>query len=325
MLRSSFAVVVVLLAGPANEGERTKDTFAKVANGMTQAINKADYEGLRADFNDTMLQAFPVSRCKQFFTGLTGAFGKFKSLGAPRFETADRAVFVARCDRGTLDFTLMLDGKGRVAAMKFVQHVDESVPDRNEVQLSLPFKGRWLVVWGGDTEELNHHHNIPSQRFAFDLIGAGPEDKTHKANASRNEDYYAFGREILAPADGVVTEAIDGVRDNVPGSMNPFSAVGNAVFIRHGKSEVSVLAHLKQGSVRVKAGDNVTRGQVLGLCGNSGNSSEPHLHYHLQNKPVIQDSTGIKCYFDRVLVEKASAKDVKQKYSPVKDDIISLE
>ena len=105
--------------------------------------------------------------------------------------------------------------------------------------------------------------------------------------------------------------------------MNPLSALGNAVFIRHGKQEVSVLAHLKQGSIKVKAGDAVKKGQVLGQCGNSGNSSEPHLHYHLQDTAVIQDATGIKCFFERVVVEKKGDKSTRENYSPVKGDIIS--
>jgi murein DD-endopeptidase MepM/ murein hydrolase activator NlpD len=116
---------------------------------------------------------------------------------------------------------------------------------------------------------------------------------------------------------------IDGVRDNVPGSMNPLSALGNAVFIQHSKHEVSVLAHFKQGSINVKAGDTVTKGQVLGLCGNSGNSSEPHIHYHLQNTVVIQDATGIKCFLGEVVVEKEGVKSTRESYSPVKGDIIS--
>jgi murein DD-endopeptidase MepM/ murein hydrolase activator NlpD len=151
----------------------------------------------------------------------------------------------------------------------------------------------------------------------------GADGKTHRQDTRRNEDYYAFGRELLAPADGIVTEVIDGVRDNAPGSMNPLSALGNAVFIQHTEHEVSVLAHLKQGSTKVKAGDKVTRGRVIGLCGNSGNSSEPHLHYHLQNLPVIQDATGVKCYFDALGLERDGLKKALQNYSPVKGDIIS--
>ena len=140
-----------------------------------------------------------------------------------------------------------------------------------------------------------------------------------------NEDYFAFGREILAPADGVVTDVITGVRDNVPGSMNPYSGLGNAVFVRHREHEVSVLAHFKLGSITVKVGDKVKRGQVIGLCGNSGNSSEPHLHYHLQNTPIIQDGTGVKCCFEKVIVIDTKDKKAKKNYSPIKGEIVIAE
>src|SRR5206468_11320511 len=129
------------------------------------------------------------------------------------------------------------------------------------------------VYWGGDTRELNHHHDVPNQRFALDLLGVGEDGKTQKGDGSRNEEFYAFGREVLAPADGTVIEVIEGVRDNTPGSMNPYSALGNCVVIQHRTEEVSMLAHLKRGSIVVKVGDNVKRGQLLGKCGNSGHSS----------------------------------------------------
>ncbi len=112
------------------------------------------------------------------------------------------------------------------------------------------------------------------------------------------------------------------MRDNRPGSMNPYSGLGNAVFIRHAEHEVSVLAHLKQGSIRVEADDHVKAGQVLGLCGNSGNSSEPHLHYHLQNTTVIQDGTGIKCLFENVTVTRDGKERIETHHSPVKGDRI---
>jgi hypothetical protein len=316
--------VCVLLASLASGQERTKETFAGVADRMVKAINAADYEGVRKDFNKVMLDALPVEKCRTFFSKeISGKFGKINKLEPPQFKSEGVAVFVAHCERGKLDFTLILDEQGRVAGMLFRPRADQPVPEKNQTKLALPFNGRWLVFWGGDTAELNHHHRSSAQRFAFDLLGVGPDGKTRKGNGGRNEDYYAFGREVLAPADGVVTEVIEGVRDNVPGSMNPLSALGNAVFIQHSKQDVSVLAHFKQGSIKVKAGDPVKRGQVLGLCGNSGNSSEPHIHYHLQNTARIQDATGIKCCFEEVMVEKEGAKSTQQRYSPLKGDIIS--
>ena len=119
------------------------------------------------------------------------------------------------------------------------------------------------------------------------------------------------------------TDVIDGVRDNIPGSMNPYSALGNAVFIQHSEYEVSILAHLKMGSIRVKPGDEVKAGQFLGLCGNSGNSSEPHLHYHLQNTFIIQFGTGIKCFFKNVIITEDGESTIKGDYSPIKGDTVS--
>jgi hypothetical protein len=322
MPRLFGALACMILAVAASAADRTEKTFSEVAERMVKAINSADYEGVRKDFNKEMLKAFPVEKCKDFFAGLVQTFGKITKLESPQFKSPANAVFVARCERGALDFTLVLEEQGQVAGMLFLSHSDLPVLEKNKTKLALPFHERWLVVWGGDTAELNHHHQSRAQRFAFDLVGVGTDRKRQKGTGSRNEDYHAFGRELLAPADGLVTEVIDGVRDNVPGSMNPLSALGNAVLIQHSEHEVSVLAHLKLGSTKVKAGDKVTKGQLLGLCGNSGNSSEPHLHYHLQNTPVIQDATGIKCYFEEVDVIKDGKSSGQQDYSPVKGDII---
>jgi Peptidase family M23 len=133
------------------------------------------------------------------------------------------------------------------------------IPGRREqrTELSLPFRGVWLTFWGGDTRELSHHHDVPAQTFAFDFVGVGPDGKTRKGQSVAIEDYYAFGR------------------DDTPGSMNSYMLMANVVFIDHSSGDVSVLAHLKHGSVTVKQGDHVRQGQVIGLCGNSGNSSEP--------------------------------------------------
>ena len=65
------------------------------------------------------------------------------------------------------------------------------------------------------------------------------------------------------------------------------------------------------------------RGQSLGQCGNSGNSSEPHLHYHLQNSPVLQDGLGIRCAFEKVVVTKDGKTETRTRFSPVKDEIVS--
>ena len=318
---ATLFVVSLVAAEKAGTGR-----FGKVVNRMVEAINKGDYAGAGKDFAASMEEFFPLEKRKPFFKNLSGQYGKIQKLGEPRLTPPNQAIFVAHCERGKLDIQVWLDEKDKIIGLLFLPHKpDIPVPEKNETKLSLPFKGKWLVFWGGDTKELNQHHEVPNQRFAFDFLGANEEGKTHKGDGKVNEDYFAFGREVLAPANGTVTDVINGVRDNVPGSMNPYSALGNAVFIQHREYEVSVLAHLKLGSITVKVGDKVKRGQIIGLCGNSGNSSETHLHYHLQNTPIIQDGTGVKCYFEKVIVIDGGDRKAKMNYSPMKGEVVIAE
>jgi murein DD-endopeptidase MepM/ murein hydrolase activator NlpD len=108
---------------------------------------------------------------------------------------------------------------------------------------------------------------------------------TYEGNPKQNENYYCFGREVVTPADGVVVDAVSSVPDNVPGKMNKKQAPGNYVVIDHGNNEYSMMAHFKENSVKVSMGQRVNAGDPNGIIGNSGNSSQPHLHYHFQNTP----------------------------------------
>jgi len=317
-----MATLFVVSLVAAADSER----FGKVVNRMVKAINKGDYAGAGKDYAASMEEFFPLEKRKPFFKNLSAQYGKIKRLEKPRLPQTGQAIFVARCESGELDITIWLNNQNRITGLLFLPHkADLPVHERNQTKLSLPFVGKWLASWGGDTKELNQHHDTRNQRFAFDFLGVDEKGKTRKGNAQINEDYFAFGRKILTPAEGIVTDVIRGVRDNVPGSMNPYSGLGNAVFVQHSEYEVSVLAHLKYGSITVKAGDKVRNGQIIGLCGNSGNSSEPHLHYHLQNTPIIQDGTGIKCYYQKVIVLENGNKKSKTNYSPIKGQIIVVE
>jgi hypothetical protein len=291
-----------------------------------EAINKGDIGALENEFNATMKAELPPEKIKPLIYQMTEQLGKIKQMGKPKMKWKDIAIIAVEFDSGLLDMRLSLDSTDKISGLYFQPHVIElPVPVKNTTHLSLPLKGEWAVMWGGDTKEQNYHHDIKNQRYAFDFNVLQGFGKSHKTDGKTNEDYFAFGQEILAPADGRVTEVIDGVRDNVPFSPNEYSAVGNCVIIQHSQYECSVLAHLKRGSTRVKPGDSVSRGQVIGLCGNSGNSSEPHLHYHLQNTPILQDATGIKVYFDNVSVRRKDDEHKEKLYSPVRDDKVKNE
>jgi len=97
------------------------------------------------------------------------------------------------------------------------------------------------------------------------------------------------------------------------------------VIIQHSSKEYSVLSFLKQGSIRVKAGDRVTRGQVLAQCGNSGNATEPVLHFHLQDSPYLQTARGVKFYFERAMAGKDGNKQLQLNHLPVMGELLSPE
>ncbi len=321
------AIVSLLTLLFASELMSAQETglYVKVANQLVTNINAAAYRDIQAMFNQEMDAALPLDQSSEFFKGLTRQLGKIQKLDEPK-SLPPAMVFLVHFEQGNLDMHLALGGSGQITGLWFKPPGPSTpAPEKHQTLLTLPFKGRWLVVWGGDTRELNQHHDAPNQRFAFDLLGVGDNGKTQRGDGRRNEDYFAFGRDVLAPADGRVVEVIEGVRDNTPGSMNPYSAVGNCVVIEHRENEVSVLAHFKYGSITVKSGEKVKQGQVLGQCGNSGNSSEPHIHYHLQHSPILQDGAGIKCVFEKVVVFKDGKPQVRMNYSPVKGDIIGPE
>jgi hypothetical protein len=172
---------------------------------------------------------------------------------------------------------------------------------RTQATLRLPFAaapgGRWYVGWGGRDVIHNYHAATPDQRFAYDLFIAR-EGLPFRTDGATNEDYYCFGQPILAPAGGVVVSAVDGLPDNPPRTMDRANPVGNHVVIDHGDGEFSFLAHLQNGSVVPKSGDRVMQGEQIGRCGNSGNTTMPHLHYHLQSTGQFRQGEGLPAQFN---------------------------
>lgn len=163
--------------------------------------------------------------------------------------------------------------------------------------LRLPFEGWWYVAVGGRVFP-NHHLGAPAQQFAYDFCMAlNDSGKTSHDPGKALEDFLCYDAPILAAHDGEVLVAVDGVPDNEPGELNPQMVYGNTVMIRHPEGPVSVYAHLKCHSVVVQEGESVEAGNVLGRCGNSGNSTEPHLHFHIQNEVGFEKGVGIRPIF----------------------------
>lgn len=157
----------------------------------------------------------------------------------------------------------------------------------NKQVLDLPFYGIWKVTQGHDGE----HTHQTDWRHAWDFEIVNEEGESYEGNGDHPEDYFAFNKPVLACADGVVIEAVGHLADNEVGEVNLKGNWGNSVVIRHQEKLYTQVSHLKQGSVKVKTGDIVTQGQVIGTCGNSGRSPYPHLHFQVQETPSIGSKT----------------------------------
>ncbi|WP_238651896.1 M23 family metallopeptidase [Paenibacillus piscarius] len=155
-----------------------------------------------------------------------------------------------------------------------------------------PLKGEWFVFWGGNDVLSNYHYAHETQRYALDIIRT-QDASSYQGDGKDNEDYYAFGEPLYAAADGKVVEVKNDIPDNTPGVMNAEAPEGNVVVIDHGNGEHSITAHIKQGSVAVKKGEHVKQGELIGHLGNSGNSSEAHLHFQVSDGPDIFTSRSL--------------------------------
>lgn len=133
-------------------------------------------------------------------------------------------------------------------------------------------------------------HN--SQRFAIDFVSMNKEGKLFSGEGLLNTDWFCFGSELYAVADGTVVYVKDNIADNATPGIIDYKITkdnigGNFVFIDIGNGILAFYGHLKKNSVRVKKGDVVKKGQVIGLLGNSGQSTAPHLHFHLVRKSEV--------------------------------------
>jgi hypothetical protein len=160
----------------------------------------------------------------------------------------------------------------------------------------VPLDGPVTVAWGGPTLSDNYHAVMPDQRCAYDLLVTS-NGSSFRGAGTRLEDYHAYGREVVAPAAGVVRYVQNGEPDGSIGQRRLLRAFGNYLVLEVAPVEFLFIAHLQPTSITVRPGDRVTAGQAIGRVGNSGNSSEPHVHLHLQDRPTPSFGEAIPFYF----------------------------
>lgn len=190
------------------------------------------------------------------------------------------------------------------------------------ITLSLPFEGRWLARNSPARRVPSHGTDLLGERYAIDFIGVDHHHRTADRRDWRTflsteppKRFFAYGRPILAPAHGIVVQAQDGEVDHVGRrsqlTLVPY-ALGQSARLRRGVAAIAgnyliiavrdsgafvALVHLRAGSIRVAIGDEVRLGQPIAECGNSGNSTQPHLHLQVMDSPDLSVARGVPMAF----------------------------
>lgn len=195
-----------------------------------------------------------------------------------------------------------------------------------------PLRGVSYVGWGASLHTA--HRWVPPEAYALDIARLGEGGLTYRGEGRRFTDYYAYGTEVHAAAAGTVIESANDVPEDESLLQRPNESIdaytarvqenqaklmksdhgvtGNYVIIDHGNREYSLYAHMQPGSVRVRPGDRVAAGALLGRLGSSGNSTEPHLHFHVCSGPHALDCNGVPVRFTDIKVLWAETERVLQ-------------
>jgi urea transporter len=179
------------------------------------------------------------------------------------------------------------------------------------VRLQLPFRGTWICTQGNDGE----HTHQGLWRHGLDFEVADLEGRRTRGTGEHLTDFLCYRLPVVAAAPGTVVRVVDGIPDNAVGDVNTRDNWGNLVIVQHGPELYSMVAHLSPGTIVVSEGQAVVAGERLGLCGSSGRSPLPHLHFQLQPSPVVGDRT-LLVSFESVAVQHTDLARVHHHHTP---------
>lgn len=165
--------------------------------------------------------------------------------------------------------------------------VTEEFKSKNYYPIHLPIKGNWNIMQAHNGE----YTHKDKWRYAWDFIILDEQEKQYSGSGDYCEDYYCYNKPIFAPSFGYVVGINDGIEDNIIGEVNTAQNWGNSIVIKHTEFLYTQVSHLKSGSIKVKIGDYVKKGEILGSVGNSGHSPYPHLHFQIQATPYVGSET----------------------------------
>jgi murein DD-endopeptidase MepM/ murein hydrolase activator NlpD len=165
----------------------------------------------------------------------------------------------------------------------------------NGIKINLPFTGEWSVYQGFDGKWTHKG----AWKWAYDFV-IKKDGKSYKNEGLFLEDYYAFGKSVIAPVNGYIVAIKDDLEDNFIGNVDRLNNWGNYIIIHSDYGYYVEISHLMKNSITVKVGDYVQIGQTIAKCGNSGYSPEPHIHMQVQYSPYLSSATVAFTFIDYI-------------------------
>jgi hypothetical protein len=228
-------------------------------------------------------------------------------------------------DPDTFDTAITIEQHGERSGSGTIHTAALEINQDDPIVIRSPLLGKnWLAANGPSNTSAHRRAMLPvnglphiGQRYAIDWIQLGDDGKAFTGDEHDNKSYHAWDQEIHAVADGKIVEVKDGIPENVPNSgklavqMTYDTLPGNHIIQELSEGHYAAYAHLRPGTIKVKVGDTVKSGDVIAHLGNTGNSSEPHLHFQVCDAPSFPASEGLP-----FAIEQYTYEDYKLDKSP---------
>jgi hypothetical protein len=295
----------------------------RLANPTPAAIDLAKVEVIDPKSGRTLLEIGAADIAKRFsIGGRRGAEATSLTLG--QFGVLFAHVPLAAREGVPAAIAHRVSGVLRPDRAFTLTTAEASVIDAKPIVLGPPLIGAGYLAGDGCCDTIRHVRALLplngkfalAQRFAIDWEQIDAENKLGKGDLTKVESFTIFGKDVIAVADGTVVDTRNDLPEQVPGKLPDNiridEADGNFVVLDIGDGAFVLYAHMQPGSVRVTAGGKVKRGDLLGKVGNTGNTSAPHLHFHVMDGPSPLTANGIPYVIDRFrirAIDKAGTAD----------------
>jgi hypothetical protein len=297
----------------AQEAARIADDYAlaredtrKIGRALDALMVRYDYPALRKRMSARFSRALSDDDLDATFPLFANEPPRDETVLIAAPKDRDYEVDRAVADGKVWGIKMIIDDQGLLDGLS----VRERTPLPDDVHvgepplaLELPVRIPVVFFQGGEDSLHNLHVWNPDQRHAFDIVGWKDGGSFGDSKGQSNDDYVIWDVEVHAPVEGRIVGKKDGIRDNVPGSLNYDQPFGNYVVIERKPGVFVVLGHLRLHSIAVSVGDVVKAGDVVAHVGNSGTSTEPHLHIHAQDKKVVKTGQGFPVVFRNYAVD----------------------